>query len=669
MRVARLARAALPLLVGLMLTASALAMTSNSPGGAGAVAMAVKPPSTAVDDSFTVPEDSGPTMLPVRSNDLKGTGPFKVVSSTNPANGTVAVPPNGHDLSYRPDPGHCNSGAAGSPDTFQYTLSGGSTATVSVTVTCIDDPSVAANDSATVGEDDPATTIDVRANDSDPDGPVEKIQSVDNTSSNGTVAITNAGDDLTYAPDADYCNDPGAEPDDSFTYTLAGGSTATVSVTVICVNDAPVADDETFDGAQSAVGNTTFVGNDPSDGPPTAARPKKTITGSILAGDADVDGPGPLVVSAGTFVSNDGGSVTLEADGDFVFEPAAATSCTDHTDFFDYTVSDQNAGTDTGRVTIAIAGCVWYVSNSAAGNSGTSNAPFDTLAQAETASGINQTVFVFDGDNTTTGYATGYAMNAGERLIGEHEGLVVDPDGGGPLGTETLHPANPGARPTLTATNADVIDLGEGTVVRGVNLNPSGTGGGIAGGAGDSATISNNSITVANGASSAAISISQAGAGAMRMAITNNTISYAGTQFAIVVQAGQGGNGSLDTTITGNTIDIQLDGTGDALTGILAQNAITGPGVTSSLCADIGGAGALSNTFTHSLGGTIAGGDMRARQSNDGTVRLPGYGGGATDTSAVASYLDGRNTEVSPSTATFETTGFAGGAACPQPAL
>ena len=33
-----------------------------------------------------------------------------------------------------------------------------------------------------------------------------------------------------------------------------------------------------------------------------------------------------------------------------------------------------NAGTDVGRVNISIAGCVWYVSNNAAGNAGTSTA-------------------------------------------------------------------------------------------------------------------------------------------------------------------------------------------------------------------------------------------------------------------------------------------------------
>ena len=86
--------------------------------------------------------------------------------------------------------------------------------------------------------------------------------------------------------------------------------------------------------------------------------------------------------------STDAPGLVLEADGDFVLTPAAGTSCTDTSDYFDYTVSDSAAtpATDTGRVTIQITDCVWYVSNSAAGNSGTAAAPFDTLAQAQTAS-------------------------------------------------------------------------------------------------------------------------------------------------------------------------------------------------------------------------------------------------------------------------------------------
>ena len=47
----------------------------------------------------------------------------------------------------------------------------------------------------------------------------------------GTVAIAGGGATVTYAPLPGYCNNrPGAGVD-TFTYTLAGGSTATVSVT------------------------------------------------------------------------------------------------------------------------------------------------------------------------------------------------------------------------------------------------------------------------------------------------------------------------------------------------------------------------------------------------------------------------------------------------------
>ena len=52
-------------------------------------------------------------------------------------------------------PNYCNTRPAAPPDTFTYTLTpGGVTATVSVTVTCVDDAPVAVDDTATVAEDD-----------------------------------------------------------------------------------------------------------------------------------------------------------------------------------------------------------------------------------------------------------------------------------------------------------------------------------------------------------------------------------------------------------------------------------------------------------------------------------------------------------------------------------
>jgi hypothetical protein len=88
-------------------------------------------------------------------------------------------------------------------------------------------PPVALNDTATVAEDSGATTIDVLANDSDPNNDPFTIASASDPAS-GTVVVALDGLSLTYQPDANYCNN--GSPADTFTYTLdPGGSTATVA--------------------------------------------------------------------------------------------------------------------------------------------------------------------------------------------------------------------------------------------------------------------------------------------------------------------------------------------------------------------------------------------------------------------------------------------------------
>jgi VCBS repeat-containing protein len=120
----------------------------------------------AVNDSATVNEDSGANTINVRANDTNA-GAASITAVTQPTNGAVAITNAGEDLTYQPAADYCNDGTP--TDDFTYTLTGGSSATVSVTVTCADNPPVAEDDSATVTEDDSATSIDVLANDSDPD--------------------------------------------------------------------------------------------------------------------------------------------------------------------------------------------------------------------------------------------------------------------------------------------------------------------------------------------------------------------------------------------------------------------------------------------------------------------------------------------------------------------
>ena len=109
---------------------------------------------------------------------------------------------------------------------------------------------------------------------------------------------------------------------------------------------------------------------------------------TVLTGDTDVDTPAGLLTAGPTgaqaITTQDGGKVTMEADGNFTFFPAAGTSCTDTTDQFDYTLSDNepvNPRTDTGTVFLTITDCVWYVDESLATNGdGSATSPFNSLA-------------------------------------------------------------------------------------------------------------------------------------------------------------------------------------------------------------------------------------------------------------------------------------------------
>lgn len=96
----------------------------------------VDDPPRAVDDQGEVQEGDGAVSLPVRANDTDVDGGPKLVTAvTQPAHGTATVGNEGIDVSYQPSPGYCNDGEA--PDSFAYTLNGGSSATIAVAVACV----------------------------------------------------------------------------------------------------------------------------------------------------------------------------------------------------------------------------------------------------------------------------------------------------------------------------------------------------------------------------------------------------------------------------------------------------------------------------------------------------------------------------------------------------
>lgn len=188
---------------------------------------------TAVTDLVTVDENSIDNVLNLLLNDTDPDGGDQFISSvTQPTNGTVVIGVNGLNVEYSPDMDYCNDGTP--TDDFSYTLNGGSTAQVQVTVSCIDVLPTAATDTVAVDENVQNAFIDVLDNDPDPDGGPQLVESVTQPA-NGSVVIGTGGAFVTYTPEMDYCND--GSPTDDFTYTLNGGSTATVEVTVNCVVD------------------------------------------------------------------------------------------------------------------------------------------------------------------------------------------------------------------------------------------------------------------------------------------------------------------------------------------------------------------------------------------------------------------------------------------------
>ena len=211
---------------------------SDGHGGSatGHVAVTVIPqndPPVAGDDTATVAED-GSVDVPVLANDSDPEGGPISVSAAGPAgHGSVSINANG-TIHYAPAANY------NGPDSFGYTVQDNvgftDSATVNVTVTPVNDPPSAVNDSVSTNEDTPAA-FNVVANDTDPESDTLTPTSTGGTPK-GTVSINGNGT-IQYAPPLNYS---GA---DSFTYIVSDGhggtSTATVSVNVVAVNDAPTA--------------------------------------------------------------------------------------------------------------------------------------------------------------------------------------------------------------------------------------------------------------------------------------------------------------------------------------------------------------------------------------------------------------------------------------------
>src|SRR5206468_1096202 len=131
-------------------------------------------------------------------------------------------------------------------------------ATVTLTVTAVNDAPVANNDAYTTAEDTPLTVTapGVLANDTDVDGDSLTAILV-SAPTHGSLGL-NANGSFTYTPA------PNFNGTDSFTYTAndatADSNVATVTLTVTAVNDAPVANNDAYTTAEDTPLTVTAPG-------------------------------------------------------------------------------------------------------------------------------------------------------------------------------------------------------------------------------------------------------------------------------------------------------------------------------------------------------------------------------------------------------------------------
>ncbi len=344
----------------------------------------VNDPPVANDDAATTPEDTAVT-VDAAANDTDVDGnldPTTATALTDPANGTVT---NNGDGTFTYTPNQDFTGT----DTFTYEICDTDglcdTAIVSITVDPVNDAPVANDDAATTPEDT-AVTVDVAANDTDVDGNLDPSTATVLTGpANGTV--TNNGDGtFEYTPNADF------NGTDTFTYEICDATglcdSATVTITVDPVNDAPVANDD--------------AATTPEDTP---------VTVDILANDTDVDGN--LDAGSVTVTSTPGnGAVNVNGDGSVEYTPNADFN---GTDTFVYEVCDTDGLCDTATVTVTVD-----AENDVpeAENDGYTTAE-DTTLTVDAASGVLANDSDVDGDALTATLLTGPTNGT----------LTLNPDG------------------------------------------------------------------------------------------------------------------------------------------------------------------------------------------------------------------------------------------------
>lgn len=245
---------------------------------------------------------------------------FSVV--TQPTHGILTgTPPY---LTYTPDENFFGL------DSFTFKVNDGQldseVATVSITVTAVNDAPIATNDTYMMDEDAVLNILapGVLSNDQDVEGDVLSVELVNNVSHGGLTLNTTGG--FTYTPIANYYGT------DSFIYRAYDGqlysNVAVATITINNLNDPPLALDDSYTVAEDVLLNIPAPG--------------------ILSNDTDPEGRS---LSASKVSDPTHGSLILNSNGEFTYSPASNYYGPDS---FTYVANDGQLSSNVATVNITV---------------------------------------------------------------------------------------------------------------------------------------------------------------------------------------------------------------------------------------------------------------------------------------------------------------------------
>jgi gliding motility-associated-like protein len=351
-----------------------------------------------------------------------------------------------------------------------------------ISINPVNDPPVAVDDVKSTNENTAVSgnVLTDGTDDSDVDGNT-LVVSTFSTTINGVVVTFNAGNtasipgigtivvsttgSYTFTPAAGYT---GAVP--AIDYTISDGNggsdTGSLVITVLNVNDAPLAADDIATGPQG----TTLTGSSVLTNDTDVEGNTLTVTGFTVAG---VSGT-PVIGTA--FPIPNVGSITINANGTYTFvpQPSLNPQFTGQVPLITYTVSDGQGGTDTAVLDIYIQPVnvaptatpdtkTINEDTQATGNVLTDGTP-DSDPDANTVLTVTQ--YSFTSGSTTYTYPAGTTASipgVGVVLINTNGSYTFTPNanynGAVPVITYTITDVNSGAATGATVSSTLTITI------------------------------------------------------------------------------------------------------------------------------------------------------------------------------------------------------------------